>query len=83
MEERRLQEEVERKKQEKDTLLVKVAELDAQIALSRHKIQILSDRIRGERLRGNGICLVIVSSTYFCFQLIDVNYCLPFLPLSL
>lgn len=48
MEERRLQEEVERKKQEKDTLLAKVAELDAQIALSRHKIQILSDRIRGE-----------------------------------
>jgi len=51
MEERRRQEEVERKKQEKDTLLAKVAELDTQIALSRHKIQILSDRIREEEHR--------------------------------
>lgn len=47
VEEKRLKEEVESKRKERDQLLAKASELDAEIAVYRHKIQVLTDRIKG------------------------------------
>lgn len=48
LQEIRIKEEYERKKLEKDQLLVKASGLEAEIAVCRQKIQLLSDQIRGE-----------------------------------
>lgn len=50
LQEMRIREEYERKKLEKDQLLVKASGLEAEIAVCRQKIQLLSDRIRGKTL---------------------------------
>lgn len=46
--EKRIKEEVDNKRKERDQLLAKASELDAEIAIYRHKIQVLTDCIKGE-----------------------------------
>lgn len=50
LQEMRIREEYERKKLEKDQLLVKASGLEAEIAVCRQKIQLLNDQIRGKTL---------------------------------
>lgn len=68
LQEIRIKDEYDRKKLEKDQLLVKASGLEAEIAVCRQKIQLLSDQIRGEGVLLFHSPLLLTRGCSFVFQ---------------